>query len=225
MVMGASVQSDAHDGASVYFSITFRDNAMTTIIAGRLQEQDQIQQAIAQLAEAGFAKREISSFYVSPPGRHDVSLLHNERIETIGTREVGGGTGGAVKGAVTGGVIGTAVGAAGTPLVGPISTAAGALLGAYVGSLVGAVAKMKEKGEAEADTTHPQPQRRSGMMIAVCADDAEREQVALAVLRRLGADQLERTRGTISDSEWKDFDPLAVPNLVTDISATRGSRE
>ena len=44
---------------------------MTTIISGNFQQQDQAQQAMAELQRAGFAIDQTTTFFVNPPGQHD----------------------------------------------------------------------------------------------------------------------------------------------------------
>ena len=44
---------------------------MQTIIAGRFEQQDDSARAVEELAQAGFAREHISSFYLNPPGPHD----------------------------------------------------------------------------------------------------------------------------------------------------------
>ncbi len=103
---------------------------MTHIIAGRLQQQDQVHHAIAQLIDAGFPEGQISSFYVNPPGQHELYFLGGDRDKSPGAKESESGV---LRGAATGGVIGAVVGVAGIPVVGPISAAAGTMVGAYIG--------------------------------------------------------------------------------------------
>ncbi|MFZ6874105.1 hypothetical protein ACO0LF_18765 [Undibacterium sp. Di27W] len=184
---------------------------MTHIIAGRLQQQDQVQQAIHQLMALGFAKNQISSFYLNPPGQHDMYPIGGDRDESPGAREAGSG---AVGGATTGGVIGAAVGMIGAPVTGPVSTALGALVGAHVGSLIGSLSQMKEKGDTSDDAENAAAVRRSGMMVAVSVARPESEGTVIEILRNLGADQIELGEGNINNGDWHDFDPRTPPILV-----------
>jgi len=184
---------------------------MTHIIAGRLQQQDQVQQAIHQLMAIGFAENQISSFYLNPPGQHDMYKLGGDRDESPGAKEAGSG---AVGGAATGGVIGAAVGMIGAPVTGPVSTALGALVGAHVGSLIGSLSQMKEKGDAEDDAENAAAVRHSGMIVAVSVGKPESEEAVINILKNLGADQIELGEGNISNGDWKDFDPRTPPILI-----------
>lgn len=183
---------------------------MTHIIAGRLQQQDQVEQATEQLVQAGFPRDQISSFFVNPAGQHDLYPVGGDRDKSPGAHESDTGW---VTGATAGGAIGAAVGLAGTVVAGPLGPALGALVGAHTGSLVGTLSSMKEKGENE-DGENEVPQRQSGMLVAVGTADEHQERTALEVLQGLGADQLEQAEGIIEQGDWKDFDPLMPPHLL-----------
>jgi len=185
---------------------------MTHIIAGRLQQQEQVQQAIYQLMVLGFAPGQISSFYLNPPGQHDMYPVGGDRDDSPGATKAGSG---AVNGAAAGGAVGAAVGLIGAPVTGPVSTALGALVGAHVGALIGSLSQMKDKGETTGDDAeNAAAVRRSGMMVAVSVSKPESEPHVIAVLKNLGADQIELGEGTISKGDWTDFDPRVPPNLI-----------
>jgi len=185
---------------------------MTHIIAGRLQQQEQVQQAIYQLMALGFAPGQISSFYLNPPGQHAMYPIGGDRDESPGATKAGSG---AVNGAAAGGAVGAAVGMAGAPVTGPISTALGALVGAHVGALIGSLSQMKDKGDkTDDDAENAASVRRSGMMVAVSVNKPETEPRVIKVLQDLGADQIELGEGTISRGDWVDFDPRVPPSLI-----------
>jgi hypothetical protein len=58
------------------------------------------------------------------------------------------------------------------------------------------------------------PVRKSGMLVAVAADDAALQDRAINALQSLGAADIEREEGTIENGDWVDFDPVAPPVLV-----------
>lgn len=183
---------------------------MTTIIAGRFEQQDQVQQAIAEMVRAGFPEDHISSFYLNPPGRHHQLPMGGDHNKSSGAEESPQGS---AAGAVTGSAVGAAVGAVTTPLSGPLGAVTGAFVGGYVGSLAGSLGKMKDDGGAESAESEPLI-RHSGMMVAVSVspdDDTER---AAQVLRACGAVDIERANGTIVNGDWEDFDPESMPNLL-----------
>jgi hypothetical protein len=182
----------------------------TPIIAGRFPSQDEANHAIAELQRSGFAREHISAFYVNPPGQHDTFPIGGDRANSPGAKETD-------KGVATGAVTGAAAGAAAGTTLGPVGTAIGGLVGAHVGGLVGGVSQMKEKGEAGEhgeDAENAAPLRKSGMLVAVAADDRAHEELAIKVLRSVGADDAERAEGTIENGDWRDFDPLATPALL-----------
>lgn len=45
---------------------------MNTIIAGRFDEQTEVDQTVNDFHRAGFAAVQIATFFVNPPGQHDV---------------------------------------------------------------------------------------------------------------------------------------------------------
>lgn len=61
---------------------------MSTIIAGRLQLQEQVEEAIQQLRQAGFVPEKITSFYVNPPGQHAVYPIGGDRFNSPGSEEI-----------------------------------------------------------------------------------------------------------------------------------------
>ncbi|MFZ6680928.1 hypothetical protein [Undibacterium sp. Tian12W] len=185
---------------------------MTHIIAGRLEQQEQVQKAIYQLMALGFAPGQISSFYLNPPGQHDMYPIGGDRDASPGATKAGSG---AISGAAAGGAVGAAVGLLGAPVTGPVSTALGAMVGAHVGSLIGSLSQMKDKGEtSDDDAENAASVRRSGLIVAVSVNKPETEQIVITMLKDLGADQIELGEGTISKGDWKDFDPRMPPNLI-----------
>jgi hypothetical protein len=183
---------------------------MSTIIAGHFQLQDEIADARLALLGAGFAAARISSFYVNPPGQHDLYELGGDHDKSPGAKESDEGV---VKGGAAGAVAGAVAGAATMAVTGPVGPVVGALVGAHVGSLY-SLNKMKDRGEADEDGSNQHAPRKSGMLIAVAVDDTEQEQQALALLRRLGARDIERAEGRITAGDWGDFNPNSLPELV-----------
>ena len=182
---------------------------MTTIIAGHFQLQEQVDGARQALQEAGYANDRISAFYVNQPGQHDMHALGGDRTLSPGAKDSPEGL---AKGAATGGAIGAAIGAATVPLTGPAGPVVGGLVGAHVGSLY-SFSHMKEKGEPEQGGENAITPRKSGMLIAVALPDGDEER-AVQLLRKLGANDIERAEGTITGGDWKDFDPLSLPRRI-----------
>ncbi|GIZ51707.1 hypothetical protein [Noviherbaspirillum aridicola] len=181
---------------------------MTTIIAGRFQEQAEAQGTIEELLRAGFAREHVSTFYCNPPGQHGTYALGGDADKSQGAKE-------SDKGVAKGAAAGAAVGLAAAPVLGPIGAVTGGLVGAHIGGTMGAMSEMKERGEtSEEDQANAVGERRAGMMVAVRVSDQDFEDRAVNVLRSLGAADIERAEGTIENGDWVDFDPLAPPTLV-----------
>lgn len=183
---------------------------MTTIIAGRLQQQAAVEDTIEELARAGFARDRITSFYVNPPGQHDAYPIGGDQALSPGAKETD-------KGAAIGVATGAAAGLAAAPFLGPVGVATGSLLGAHVGGLVGGLSRMKERGEAGEhgeEAENVVPLRKSGLLVAAAVEDNEQEEHAIRILRSLGATDIERADGTVENSDWVDFDPLSTPAFV-----------
>ena len=200
---------------------------MAHIIAGHFLEQEQVTQVIDAMVDAGVAQDRISTFYLNPPGQHDMYPIGGDRDESPGAHETSAGV---VSGAATGGAIGAAAGLTGVPIFGPVGPAVGALVGAHIGGLIGSLSQMKEKGESESgsdeDDGHQNEvrQRKSGLLVAVSLDGAagldtkggsiDRKEELVRVLRLFGGNDIEEAEGTIAEGNWKDFDPLQPPKLV-----------
>lgn len=173
---------------------------MTTIIAGRFAQQDEVQAAIAALQRAGAPAGQISSFYVNPAGQHDQYPIGGDRDESPGSEDSDVGT---AAGVGVGGVIGGAAGLA----AGPLAAVTGALVGAHVGSLIGSLSQTDEDADIP-------PLRKSGMLVAVSVAGADEEQRAIDTLRAAGGSCIERSQGQIVNGDWSDFDPLSSPEFV-----------
>lgn len=183
---------------------------MTTVIAGRLQQQSAAEDTIDELVRAGFARDRISTFYVNPPGQHDAYPIGGDHAMSPGAKE-------SDKGAAIGAAAGAAVGAAATPFLGPVGPVTGGLVGAYTGGLVGGLSQMKEAGEAgenAEDIENVAPLRRAGMMVAVAVDSRDQQDSVVRILHAAGAADVEHAEGTIENGDWVDFDPVSPPSLV-----------
>lgn len=179
---------------------------MSKIIAGRFDQADQMQRALQALAQRGFQESDYASYYVAPPGQHDLTAVGGDVHSSEGTKESGQG---AVYGAVVGGATGLAIGS----FAGPLGAFAGAGVGAYVGSLYGAMSKARQGNKADATPEQP-VERAAGAMVAVRADRPGAEEEAIAILDSSGAREIERTEGEWVDGEWRDFDPRVPTETV-----------
>ena len=176
---------------------------MSRIVAGRFDRSLDADAAVLNLQREGFAPGEVSSFYVTPPGQHDMHPLGGDVHSDAGSRHAGWG---AILGAVLGAAVGLVVGSLATAAYGPVAALIGAGLGAYVGSFMGAMSKVRHGRRRDATREHP-AEAAGGRMIAVCVDRAGMEERAVTVLRRYGARDLGRAQGDWRDGDWRDFDP------------------
>ncbi|MGH8800453.1 MAG: hypothetical protein ACREX7_09420 [Casimicrobiaceae bacterium] len=192
---------------------------MTPIIAGRFEQEERAQQAVAALRQHGFAAEDITTFYLNPPGQHATFPVGGDRDMSHGATHAHSG---ALKGAAVGTVVGLGVGVAAAPRVGPAGALAGAGAGAYVGSLAGALNDMgesdsaaKAEGEPRETPDNGVPQERpAGFIVAARAPEYARRVIAANVLQSMGANDVERADGTWQMGKWVDFDPLQAPKLV-----------
>lgn len=187
---------------------------MTTIIAGRFEQQAQAEAVIDQMIRAGFPADQVSAFYVTPAGQHARYPIGGDRDKSPGAEE---GHLGSAAGMTGGGAVGATVGAVTTPLTGPLGAITGAFVGAHVGSLIGSLGKMEESGSGENE--NEVPVRHAGMVVAVGVPESADEPRALEVLRTHGAIDIERAEGSIIDGDWQDFDPVAPPSFIENRSA------
>jgi hypothetical protein len=181
---------------------------MATIIAGGFETYVEAQDALERLARAGVNAEYLCEFRINPPGMHHGVRAGGDRDESPGAHKADGG---ATKGATVGAVVGTIAGVAATPLMGPAGIVAGAGVGAYTGSLVGGL-KGGVDHEAQPDHTVVRP---AEAMVAVNASGAGvPEEAIVEAFESAGAWQIERTEGRWEGGEWKDFDPVAPPQLI-----------
>lgn len=188
---------------------------MTILISGNFQQQTEAQHAIRELASAGFLIDQMTTFYVSSAGQHDLYPLGGDESESPGMK---GAAAGAISGITVGGVIGVMAGIASSPVLGPGAAVAGAGVGAYVGSLYGALGGIDDKQNLEAaacDKELPALQRQAGMLVAVCAPASTQQDKAVDIFRKCGAIYVDRVEGSIVAGEWTDFNPLMPLKLLT----------
>jgi len=180
---------------------------MSAIIAGRFDQQEQVEKAISALTDAGFPSDRISSFYLNPAGQHDIYPIGGDRDESPGARHADGGS---AKGMVAGGVAGAIAGAVAIPVVGPLAVPVAAGVGAYTGSLVGALS-----GTSDGPKREQEYLRTAGTMIAVNASlsDVATETIA-RIMKENNAVEVEDAEGTWAAGTWSDFDPLSIPHRM-----------
>jgi hypothetical protein len=179
---------------------------MARIVAGRFDSTLDADAALASLAREGFSDKEVDSFYVGPPGQHDMTPVGGDSPHaSAGSRQAGWA--GAI-GAVIGGLIGAAAGWVVSAEYGVVAILLAAGLGAYIGSFAGAMARVRGGRKGEGTVEHP-VEPLGGRMIAVNVDRAGTESRAVAILRQHRARNIGRAQGDWRDGSWRDFDPRA----------------
>ena len=176
---------------------------MSRIVAGRFDNSIDADAALGELPRAGFRSGEYESFYVSPPGQHDLHPLGGDAHSDAGARRAGWG---AAVGAAVGAGIGLVVGTLFAAHYGVLVVLFAAGFGAYVGSLVGGMVKARGASQSEGTREHP-AEPAAGRMIAINVDRAEMQGRAVEVLRRHHARDIGRTQGEWRNGSWRDFDP------------------
>lgn len=183
---------------------------MTTIIAGRFDEQEKVQRVIGKLRAQGFTANAIDTFFVNPPGQHDATPIGWDRDESAGATRADTS---AVEGSGIGGAAGVVAGLAAAPFAGPAAVAVGVGVGAYLGSLGGALRGMAD-GNEHADDRYVPRARHGGLLVAIAAPQPDRQLQAISTLREDGGQDIEWTEGQWINGRWADFNPLLPPRLV-----------
>src|SRR3954465_2219142 len=114
---------------------------MSRIIAARYDDTVHADAALEALKGEGFARNEVESFYLPPPGQRAVPGIGGDSHRAAGSRKAGLGAG---LGALIGGLVGLGAGLAVSRELGVVAILLGAALGAYVGSFVGAMSKVRD---------------------------------------------------------------------------------
>jgi len=179
---------------------------MGNIIAGRFDQQTSAEDARTELLRAGFNEQQVSTFFLSPSGQHDLTPIGGDEAKSHGAEHSERGI---ARGGLAGGAVGAVIGVAAMPVIGPVAPVVGALVGAHVGDLAGSLSETDDDGS---DATFPC--RHSGMMVAVATTTQEEEDAAIRVLRTINARDIERAEGTIANGDWQDFDPRLPLHLV-----------
>lgn len=179
---------------------------MSRIVAGRFDRTVDADAALAALAQEGFTDKDVDSFYVGPPGQHDMTPVGGDAPHSsAGSRQAGYG---GLVGALIGGLVGLVAGWVVASEYGVIAVLLAAGLGAYIGSFAGGMARVRGGRKSEASIEHP-VEPLGGRMIAVNVDRPGADARAIDVLRRHRARNIGRAEGDWRDGAWRDFDPRA----------------
>src|SRR5450830_1584201 len=151
--------------------------AMSSIIVGRFQLQDETEQAVDQLVLAGHSRAAIATFYLNPAGQHDLYPIGGDRDKSPGAKQTDVGM---VAGASVGAVVGAGAGAALAAVTGPIGPILGTLTGAHVGSLIGSLDATTDS--TDGIHTNENQVRKAGMRVAIASADEEQKNQTVVAL-------------------------------------------
>src|ERR671931_589576 len=120
---------------------------MSRIVCARFETTIEADAAVMGLRREGFQPSDIDSFYVLPPGQHNLTPIGGDTHSDAGARHAGGGA-----------------------LIGAL----GALLGALIGAFGGAMTRLHGASRMESTPQHP-VEMNAGRMLALNVDRAGRE--------------------------------------------------
>ncbi len=161
---------------------------MAKIVAGRFDSTLDADAALAALRREGFGEADVDSFYVGPPGQHDMTRVGGDVHSSAGSMQAGVA---AAIGAVVGALVGFAAGWVLQLESHGVTWLLSAGLGAYIGSFAGAMSRVRGGRRREATLEHP-VEPRGGRMIAVNVERGS-ESRAVALLRQHRARDVGRT--------------------------------
>lgn len=163
---------------------------MAKTVIGLMDNLDQAQAVVRELVDAGIA-------------RDDIGFMANQKHELPGTAHLNESEGGAASGAAAGAGTGAALGGlAGLALGGLAGLAlAGAGLGAVAGGLIGGLTKLgvpEEQAHYYAEAV-----RRGGILVSVAADRAAQADLAVSIMKRHGAVDIDERATQWKKQGWK----------------------
>src|ERR1700688_4168925 len=90
--------------------------SMTTIIAGRFEQEGQAEAAVAALRRGGFDADDVTVFFVNPAGQQATYPIGGDRDPSPGAKHAYSG---GLKGVAVGTAVGVGAGLAASPVLGP----------------------------------------------------------------------------------------------------------
>jgi hypothetical protein len=190
---------------------------MSLIVAGTFDQKNRADQVVDTLLRSGMSEDSVCLFAINPAGQHAALPIGGDHHASSGAGDAGVG---AATGAAIGSAVGLGIGLATAPITGPVGPLSGAAVGAYVGSLAGALNQLEDRDEKDGEKVAPaaqdKPVRASGVMVAVDASQSLSEALAISVLRRYQAKDIERVPGVWRNGVWEDFDPATAPQLMSE---------
>ena len=180
---------------------------MAKTVVGLFDDRDAAQNAVRELTAGGFRGDEVSVVSKKPDGKGvEVEYVEEDGREQVEDMAKGAGTGAAIGGVAA---LLLSLTALTIPGIGPVLAAgplaaliAGAGVGAAAGGLVSGLKRLGVEDD-EADT-YAEGLKRGGTRVTVNADD-QRADVAVGVMRRLGAVEIDKRRAEWREDGWRGF--------------------
>lgn len=200
---------------------------MAKTVVGLFDDRVAAQNAVRELTAEGFRGDEVSLVSKKPDGRGvEVEYVEEDGREQVGDMAKGAGTGAAIG---AGAALVLSLTALSVPGIGPILAAgplAALIAGAGVGAAAGGlVSGLKRLGVEDDDAnTYAEGLKRGGTLVTVNAEN-ERADAAVAVMRRVGAVEIDKRAAEWREGGWRGFaETETLRPHVTPDADERGAR-
>ena len=180
---------------------------MAKTVVGLFDDRAAAQNAVRELAAEGFRGDEVSLVSKKPDGKGvEVEYVEEDGREQIEDMAKGAGTGAAIG---AGAALLLSLTALSIPGIGPVLAAgplAALIAGAGVGAAAGGLASGLTRLGVEDDdaNTYAEGLKRGGTLVTVNTDN-ERADLAVNLLRRLGAVEIDKRAAEWRESGWRGF--------------------
>ena len=200
---------------------------MAKTVVGLFDDRAAAQNAVRELTAGGFGGDEVSVVSKKPDGKGvEVEYVEEDGREQIEDMAKGAGTGAAIGGAAA---LLLSLTALSIPGIGPVLAAgplAALIAGAGIGATAGGLASGLKRLGVEDDEAHTYAEglKRGGTLVTVNTDD-HRSDLAVGVMRRLGAVEIDKRAAEWREDGWRGFAETETlrPHVTpeTDEEATR----
>jgi uncharacterized protein (TIGR02271 family) len=180
---------------------------MAKTVVGLFDDRAAAQNAVRELTAEGFRGDEVSVVSKKPDGKGvEVEYVEEDGHKQVEDMAKGAGTGAAIGGAAA---LLLSLTALSIPGIGPVLAAgplAALIAGAGVGAAAGGlVSGLKRLGvEDDAADTYAEGLKRGGTLVTVNADD-QRANLAVGVMRRVGAVEIDKRAAEWREGGWRGF--------------------
>ncbi|HEY0171230.1 MAG TPA: YsnF/AvaK domain-containing protein [Pyrinomonadaceae bacterium] len=180
---------------------------MAKTVVGLFDDRTAAQNAVRELTAGGFRNDEVSVVSKKPDGKGvEVEYVEEDGREQIEDMAKGAGTGAAIGGAAA---LLLSLTALSIPGIGPVLAAgplAALIAGAGIGATAGGLASGLKRLGVEDDEAHTYAEglKRGGTLVTVNADES-RADLAVGVMRRLGAVEIDKRAAQWREGGWQGF--------------------